>query len=370
MILKICEYKELAEKIKQEQKNVIIYGAGMIAQVIMPYIIKKYELYEYVDFFVDADRRKVGNFIQVEQYKYEVKSVDDLRTAGDGTMILITNSKFYPIVKYLDEMQELDQVEGYIIPIMQAEQLKERKPFQEECVSDQLMIPKKIHYCWFGRNEMPLFLKECIETWRKYCPDYEIIQWNEDNYDVNKYRYTKEAYDHGKYGFVTDMARLDILYENGGIYFDTDVSLIKNIDNMLFQPGFVATEQWGNINTGGGCGFVKEHPILKNMLDNRREIPFVFEDGTFNTETNGLYESKYMMKYGYMPNGKKQVIEGVTIYPSEINHPYNYMSGEISLTEFTVSVHYFYGGWMDDNDKAYRKKTQEQYNHIMKRMKS
>ena len=227
-------------------------------------------------------------------------------------------------------------------------------------------IPKVIHYCWFGKKEIPDFLKKCMESWKLLCPDYEIKRWDESNFDVSKYLYTKQAYENGKYGFVSDMARLDILYENGGIYLDTDVKLLKPLDMFLFNKGFVGTEKWGNINSGGGIGAIPHHTMIKEMLDYRRGIYFVYEDGSFNIETNGLYETVPFVKRGYKVDNSLQVINDMTVYPSGVFHPYDYISCKEKIEEDTVSIHYFYGGWMDEADFKNRQDTQKKYSEILK----
>ena len=116
------------------------------------------------------------------------------------------------------------------------------------------MIPKKIHYCWIGGNPLPELAIKCIESWKKYCPDYEIIEWNEKNYDFRKNQFMREAYDEKKWGFVPDYARLDIIYEHGGIYLDTDVEIIKPLDSLLKEQGFAGMEQPGIVALGLGFG--------------------------------------------------------------------------------------------------------------------
>ena len=127
------------------------------------------------------------------------------------------------------------------------------------------MIPKKIHYCWFGRNPKPKLAEKCIASWKKYCPDYEIIEWNEDNFDIDMNAYVKSAYEQKKYAFLTDYARLLIIYENGGVYFDTDVELIKPIDDLLENKSFFGFEDREHVNTGLGFGAEKENQIIKRM---------------------------------------------------------------------------------------------------------
>ncbi len=368
MILKNNNYKNLIEDIKKTNTKIIIYGAGMIGQVIVPYLIKEYKLYEYVDCFVDIDSHKIGKTIIVDDFKYEIKSTDYLNIISADHVILITNSNFSPVVNFLDGIKNLNDINGYIIPMIQLQEIENSESITIKKITENMMIPKVIHYCWFGRNEKNEFLKECISSWKEQCPDYEVIEWNENNYDVNRHIYTKEAYEKGKYGFVSDFARLDILYENGGIYLDTDVKLIKNLDNLLYQSGFVGTEKWGNINSGGGCGFSIGHPMLKRLLEFREKINFILEDGTLNPDTCGLYESSIFTGYGFKPNNQLQIIEGVTIYPSYVNHPYDYMSCELQKKDATVSVHLFSGGWMSPDEQKNRINTQKNYYEMKKRM--
>lgn len=361
MIFKNSDYAALAEKIKRDRKSIIIYGAGMVGQIVVPYLAEKYDLYEYIDCFIDMDKRKAGQLVKMGNYSYAIKSPDYLQRLTGDFLMLITNSKFFPIVSFLNGIEELKDVEGYIVPIMQICALEKIKPEGVPRRTEKRLIPKKIHYCWFGKNPLSDFLENCIKSWKEICPDYEIIQWNEENYDVNKHRYTREAYEQGKYGFVSDVARLDILYENGGIYFDTDVTILKDPEDLLYQQGFIGVEKWGNINTGGGCGFIKGHPMLKKMLDYREQFPFVLNDGTLNTETNGIYETRPFLDAGFKPDNSLQTVEGVTVYPSYIFHPYDYMSGSLCKNPATVSIHHFTGGWMDENDRRNKEKTQEEY---------
>ena len=136
------------------------------------------------------------------------------------------------------------------------------------------MIPKVIHYCWFGRNEKSDLIKRCIESWQKYCPEYQIIEWNENNFDVNTCEYTREAYLARKWAFVSDYARLKIIFENGGIYLDTDVELKQGLDNCLNYDAWFAQDDIRYINTGLGFGACKGNLLLKKMLDIRSARSF------------------------------------------------------------------------------------------------
>ena len=369
MRLRNTDYISLAKKIKENNNQVIVYGAGMIGQILVPYLVRKFNLYSNIDCFIDIDKRKKGQKVQIDNYAYEIKDPDYLKENKDNQLILITNSKYGRVLEFLDNVQTLETTEGYIVPIMQLHEIEKN----DKCIIIERkfktqLIPKKIHYCWFGRNPLPDSAKKCIESWRKFFPVYEIKEWNEDNYDINRHKFTEEAYENGKYGFVTDVARLDILYENGGIYLDTDVTLLKNLDNCLYQEGFIGTEKWGNINSGGGCGFMKGQSMLKRIIDYRENIQFIMLDGSFNLETNGVYETKPFLDAGFRPDNTLQEIEGVTIYPSYVNHPYDYMSCETNLNNATMSIHHFVGGWMEEEDRKNRRITQKEYKSIMNRI--
>ena len=144
------------------------------------------------------------------------------------------------------------------------------------------MIPKKIHYCWFGGNPLPEFAKKYIESWKKYLPEYEIIEWNESNYDVRKIPYISQAYDAKKYAFVSDYARFDIIYEHGGVYFDTDVEVIKDMTGILEHGAFAGIESAGALNAGLGFATRQREPILKEILESYKDEKFLNDDGSFN----------------------------------------------------------------------------------------
>ncbi|MBQ7920646.1 MAG: hypothetical protein IJ324_11985 [Lachnospiraceae bacterium] len=363
------DYRTIANKIKSNNLNVAVYGAGMIGQIFVPHLIEEYDLFDNLLFFMDMDKRKQGNKVQIGTKEYAVESPNKLREIPKDTIILITNSNYSPIAKMLDEIEELAQTEGYIIPILQACNVHEQRERIDIRLTHEQVIPKKIHYCWFSRNPIPDYLKRCIDSWYKYCPEYEIVKWDEDNYDINKNLYMKQAYEAKKWGFVPDIARLDILYEHGGIYLDTDVELIRSLDDLLYQSAFVGVEKWGNINVGGGCGAVSHHPIIKRMLDFRINEKFLLEDGGLNQTTCGFYETRPLIKLGMKPNNTIQRIGDMTIYSSDFFHPYDYMSGETIITENTYSIHHFNGGWLDEKKMAERKNTQKIYQQMLERMR-
>ena len=241
--------EELAKYIKEQNKKIVVYGAGMIGKVIIPDYLLQYDIIDNLQFYVDMDVRKQQKGIEVQGQHYEVCSKDGLLKMPKDSILLVTNSNYNPVLKMLDEMEGLDGREAILFPVIEAEEAgqveKEEFPWKE--ITSNKQIPKKIHYCWFSGKEIPDYLKKCMESWHRFCPDYEIIRWDESNYDINKNLYMSQAYKAQKWGFVPDYARLDILYEQGGFYLDTDVELIKSLDELRNQGAFCGVEKWGNI---------------------------------------------------------------------------------------------------------------------------
>lgn len=214
------------------------------------------------------------------------------------------------------------------------------------------MIPKVIHYCWFGGKPLPESALKCIESWRRFCPDYEIKQWSEENYDVNKIQYIKEAYQEKKFAFVTDVARLDIIYSEGGIYLDTDVELIKPLDDLLVNQAYMGMEIAGRVNTGQGFGAVKNHQIVKANLEVYAELEF---DGTTTCVT---YTTNLLKKYGLKNNNEIQHIDNAIILPTEYLCPLSFETNRLKITENTYSIHHYDMSWKDKRDKFLRLKIQ------------
>lgn len=225
------------------------------------------------------------------------------------------------------------------------------------------MIPKIIHYCWFGKNPKPALALKCIESWKKYCPDYEIKEWNEDNYDVEFCDYSRQAYEKKKWAFVSDVARFKILYDNGGLYFDTDVELLKPIDFLLDNTGFLGFETtmhglFGNepeihwlVNPGLGMGAEKNNPVLENLLNEYKDRSFVNVDGSLNLKTICEYTSKFFYKGGMQSDNVFQKILGFSLYPKEYFNPMDSRTGKISLTKDTISIHHYAASWTFQNEK-------------------
>lgn len=214
------------------------------------------------------------------------------------------------------------------------------------------MIPKVIHYCWFGGNDKNDLMKSCIASWKKYCPDYEIIEWNESNYDVSKHPFMKKAYDAKKWAFVSDYARIDIIYQYGGVYLDTDVELIASLDQFLKYDFYAGFENETFVNFGLGFGSIKDNCILHDILDHYDTVDFPDNNFDLSSIACPKIQTEVLKKYGLSCNNKNQSIKGGHIFSSEYFCPISFKTGAVRITDKTVSIHHFNMAWLD---KHYRK---------------
>ncbi len=214
-------------------------------------------------------------------------------------------------------------------------------------------IPKIIHYCWFGGNPLPESAKKYIETWKKYCPDYEIVEWNESNFDLNYNDYVKEAYASKKWAFVSDVARLHALVNHGGIYMDTDVEVLRSLDEFLKHDAFSGFEKPDSIPTGiMACS--KGHPMFAQLLSDYNGAHFIRPDGTLNFATNVDRITHRCLKHGLQLNNELQTVCGFTLYPTDWFCPKDYGTGKITVTENTHTIHHFSGTWHSDEERYAR----------------
>ncbi|MGM9912839.1 glycosyltransferase family 32 protein [Floccifex sp.] len=211
------------------------------------------------------------------------------------------------------------------------------------------MIPKIIHYCWFGEKPLPQEAIKCIESWKKYCPDYEIIQWNESNYNLEKNEFVKAAYKSKKWAFLTDYVRLDVIYQYGGIYLDTDVELLKPLDSLLTYQAYMGMEQIGRVATGLGFGAVKGHVFVLENKKFYEEKDVVNEDGSIKQITCVTITTELLKKYGLRDDSQVQKICDVTIFPPEYFCPMTMGTRKIKSTANTYSIHHYASSWKSEN---------------------
>ena len=214
-----------------------------------------------------------------------------------------------------------------------------------------MSIPKVIHYCWFGKGKMPALAEKCIKSWRKFCPDYKIVCHNEENFDITENRYVKEAYESGKWAFVSDYVRLKVLYEQGGIYLDTDVELIKPLDDLIKETGFMGFDDRGIVATGLGFACEKGNELVRILLSDYDDIPFVLPDGTFDITPCPDRNTKTMVSLGLDRSIKDQVFMGIHLLPEDYLCPLKYYTGKKVITKNTYSIHHFCASWTSKTTK-------------------
>lgn len=226
-------------------------------------------------------------------------------------------------------------------------------------------IPKIIHYCWFGNSPLPPMAVKCIESWKKNMPDYEIKRWDESNYDVNKNQYMKEAYQAKKYGFVPDYARFDILYKHGGLYFDTDVEIIRSLDDLVergpflgleagtingfikmqkrdIKPNFIHSRVAPGLGIAGPAGF----PIFKKVLDAYESKHFISANGKQNM-TNSCQIFAQNVKFNKVEKiDDLACCDGLYVYPKEYFCPLGYVSRRLKITSNTRTIHWYEATWL------------------------
>ncbi len=207
------------------------------------------------------------------------------------------------------------------------------------------MIPKKIHYCWFGGNPLPPLAVKCIESWKKYLPDYEIVEWNENNFDVNCIDYVREAYEAKKWAFVSDLARFKILYEEGGVYFDTDVEVIKDMSHIIEQGSFMGVEQADAVAPGLALGAVAGLDIYKEILEDYEASHFKAEDGSLDLTTVVQRVTDILKGHGLSSVSEVSSVCGLNIYPKDYFNPIDMESGRLVITDNTVSIHHYMASW-------------------------
>ena len=212
------------------------------------------------------------------------------------------------------------------------------------------MINKTIHYCWFGKNKKPEIVKRCINSWKKKLPDYEIKEWNESNFDIGYNKYTRQAYEAKKYAFVSDVARLKIIYEQGGIYLDTDVEIIKSLNPLLKNKAFFGIESNERVNTGICFGAEARNEIVKKMLDDYNNIEFC-KNNSYDLTPCPIRNSKILTEKGFKLNNTIEKIDDVTVYPSDYFNPKMSYGHAIALTENTYSIHHYAGSWLSKQQR-------------------
>ncbi len=337
-------FQDFAMYIKKSGKQIICFGAGMVPFYIEP-LLTQYGLIQKVFLFIDSNARKADKVLFYGGKNIAIKMPEYLRTLkADHYVILITAEKYREIADALRSCTFWNKWECFAYPLLNLSYFKsiDKMPVISSAAS---RIPKIIHYTWFGNKEKQELHEKCLASWRKFCPDYEIREWNEKNYDIHKSEYVSQAYEAGKWAYVSDYARMDILYQYGGVYFDADVEFLKKIDMLLSTEAFICFGEWPAPNSGAGAGCVKGNRIVKEMMETREGVSFIQSDGSNDPHTNSNYELQVMARHGFRMDFSFQMAEGMAFYPPDIIAPVSVAGEDSFVTERTLGIHYCNNSW-------------------------
>ena len=349
-----------------EDKSLICFGAGR-------QLSNACELFSDVSFFdrIDliADNNKSRHTFAFGGKEKPVASIEDcLKSSKKKPIMLITVAECMDIIMQLERIPELHDCDCYVYTFLRYHVQPYRLP-ANRAENEPLKIPKTIHYCWFGGNPIRDDFKGYIETWKKHCPDYEIVRWDESNYDYKKNEYMFEAFKHRKWGFVPDFARLDIIYSYGGVYLDTDVEIKRNIDDLLCDDAFCGFENRRQVNNGSGFGAVVGFPLILGQMQAYSSISFINNDGTLNLTPGPVYQTEYMRSKGLVYNNTLQQVQGMTVYPTDVMSPSGYAADELDITDNTYSVHHYATTWFDDAQQDKKNRLIKNNNFVAERFR-
>lgn len=345
------DIQQITDYLKQNKDaHLICFGAGMVAQHVK-YLFEELGLWDRVRFFIDNDTEKQKQFFKVGSREIAISGVETLYNGRLQKDIIIILCEWYQDVeKQLQEdMKIVPQVYCKYVNlnkriIKNGYEQEKQNAVNIFKMDTQNHIPPIIHYCWFGEKTIPEEQKKYINNWQKICPQYEIILWNEDNYDISKCRYVYEAFKTQNYAFVSDYVRMDVVYEYGGIYLDTDVELIKNMDCLRKYDAFFSYGKWPAIASGCGFGAKPHLELIREIRDNpRANMGFIDSRGRENKTTNSIYETQIMEKEGFKMNFATQIMKNVIVCS-----PYFFPSKEhmdIADEDLAIAYHHDAGSW-------------------------
>lgn len=342
-----CSFEEFNKYVSD--KRLVAFGGGAFLQVIS----LNYEelgLVNKIDYITDNDPDKDGTTYELHGRMISVYSLRHLLEDDLDDVVILISSLDYALDIYnqLDEISKLQDVPCLCLPLLIA--FRDDEPRSGLLHQVDTKIPKIIHCFWFSGSEKDDMAKKCINSWRKYCPDYEIKEWNADNYDLTKNKYMFDAYKAKKWAYATDYARLDTVYEYGGFYFDLDLELIKNIEDLR-HADFVAG--FGPIRDIelAAFGAKKNSSLLGDILESYEDREF--DPSTLSlTEVQPVYMDAFMRNKGFVINGAYQNVDGNILLHRDAFSPRNWFTGELSISEYSYGIHHCAGSWISKKNNT------------------
>lgn len=349
MNIRQATIEQLAKQVTG-RRCIYCFGAGVRLTSLLRGF-QEYHLEEHIKGISDNSREKQGTVWKFNEKAIPVMAPEHMiREMARNDIIIITAAKGSEIFQQLEGYDKLNNIDCYFDNQLRANQYDyERNSIDIPEVftsRTDICIPKIIHYCWFGKTEIPEENRKWMESWKRYCPAYQIIEWNEDNYDVCKNLYMKQAYEKGKWAFVSDYARVDIVAQYGGVYLDTDVELLRNLDELLKNEAFCGFENKNFVNFGLGFGAIKNHKLIEKLREDYENRRFILENGVINDTPCPVYQTELLEQYGLQRNGQFQMLEQITVYPERVLCAMNRYSGRIvNNIEHSYSIHHFSASW-------------------------
>jgi hypothetical protein len=354
VILKNASYERFLRDLGD--RRIVCFGAGALLKKMNGIFAKEASVSAGINAVLDNSDALDGSVCEIAGRSIPIYSVRRYvkENRADGLVALISNTHVDEVLRQLDAIAWFDGMPCYIGGSFLYKNQPAVNPRIETLSYNHkdFVIPKVIHYCWFGDKELPPMERVCVESWKKRCPDYEIKLWNEDNYDIGKNKYMKAAYNSKKWGFVPDYARLDIIHEYGGFYLDTDVELLRGLDDFVHCKAFFSFESRDLIAPGLGFGSVPNNPIFKEMMAQYDDLAFVKPDGTLNLKSSPEYVTEFFRGKGMEIRNRPCVSDDTLFLPSDFFGPVNQSSTLYELTENTYGIHKFSCSWFDDEPLA------------------
>ncbi|WP_051208028.1 glycosyltransferase family 32 protein [Butyrivibrio sp. AE3006] len=361
-----CSYESFIQSIGQ--RNIIQFGVSSA----WPYFcgifpdVKK-EIVDNTLFIVDNSLEKQNHSFQIMGREIDVNSPDVL-SSETGYLILITASLMHheAICEQLQIMDLGEDVECYSLYLMTISKSSVDNTAVNKYFEDRKdkCIPARIHSFWFGKAEKPDLYKKCIDSWYRYCPDYEIIEWNTENYDISKNRYMLEAFEHQKWAFVSDYARLDCVYNQGGVYLDMDVELVASLDPYLFADIFFCKQDDGMMELGSGFGAAKGNALIREMLESYDDRTFVLPDGSIDNTPQPELMHPIFLKNGFNRNHDSQIVGDCLVLSNDYITCY---AGDGSVDNARLGIHWHNASWLDDKDRHNLKASAEAKEPLIKK---
>jgi hypothetical protein len=348
-----------------KDKTLICFGAGDFLHKTCE-SFADVSFFERIDFIADNNQEK-HSFVFRGAEKPVCSIEHCLEQAVKEPVIYIAILNCFDVLGQLDAIPALRDCDCFFFALLR----EWLEPYSLPCnraQNEPRKIPKTIHYCWFGGSPIPDQFLEYMKSWKKYCPDYEIVRWDESNYDYKKNEYMYEAYKQKKWGFVPDYARLDIINTYGGVYLDTDVELVRSIDDLLCDEAFCGFESGGFLANGLGFGAEAGFPHIEGQMEAYGKLSFVNPDGSLNMTPGPRYQSEYFRSKGVRLDNSLQKLDGITLYPSDVLAPLGFYNETPHLTGNTYSIHHYAATWFSQSRNEERRRIAQGYAWLRERL--